>query len=248
MNILQSALQKAAVNPAFRSEFYKVFMNSEIFIIGKASCIENGVAKPGSEMSIPSFQTNDFTYIAVFSSLEELQKSLSSESSYLKIKCLDFLELVGPQNIILNPGLEYGKHFTPNEITRILDKTIFSGSESYTVEKPTNVLLGQPSNYPNELIKIASEVCSMNKAIHKAYLIHFFNPTKDTTPHSLIAVEADGVNRNSIVSSIGIAVQEYSSKNNDPVDIYLLTNNTGSIEEYCKRIKPFYKKKFLGLF
>ena len=248
MNNLQDFLMKAAVNPEYRFEFYRELINSELFVIGSASNVENGIAQTGSRMSIPHFDNGKFKYMAVFTSLENVRLGVPAETSYIQMKTVDFLNLVGPQNIVLNPGLEYGKHFTPGEVRSIIDGTIFT-PETYVVKESTDILLGQPAIYPQRLVDVVASVCARIKCVKRAYLVHFYNSTQDSSPHSLISVEMDAGRDENAVAQIGMAIQECSASPDGPVDIYVMGENGGSIEDYClNQIKPFYKRKWLGLF
>ena len=54
-------------------------------------------------------------------------------------------------HVMLNPNLDYGKYFTAAEIERMLDGSIFA-LQHHVFEKETQVLIGQPEQYPSELV------------------------------------------------------------------------------------------------
>ena len=114
------------------------------------------------ELKIQHIEKDDISWLPIFSSLQRLQQFISSESNYLQLKARDFFEITRGAHIVLNPSFDYGKEFIPQEITEMLDGSIFKPTQTYVAQKETKVLIGQPANYPHKLAKALSEYFSGN--------------------------------------------------------------------------------------
>lgn len=49
-------------------------------------------------------------------------------------------------DLLLNPGSEFGKEFTAQEIEAILNGSVFNAQEAYVVEKNTQTMIGPLRN------------------------------------------------------------------------------------------------------
>jgi hypothetical protein len=150
--------------------------------------------------------------------------------------------------LILNPGSDYGKEFTREEIAGILDGSIWR-SNQFTVEKATKVLLGQPARYPQVLVEALSRLFAGKKEVQAAYLAHFFNPAAGDKPHTLIGIEATG-NWDRLVAEAGMVAANVDVPD-PPVDFLRMTGKAGVEDYFHKSCKPFYskgRKKWFGMF
>ncbi len=147
-------------------------------------------------------------------------------------------------DVLLNPGASYGKEFNVKEIESILNGSIYY-SNGYEVKEDTEVMIGQPANPPDELLKELGMLFSKIKGVKTAYNAHFYNPQLDEMPHTLIAVEMNG-EWEELISRAGKIAD--SVKIPDPPVDFIQLNGKSSLEGYFKETKPFYKKKLLGIF
>ena len=97
-NTLTKTLKLAATGETSTAEFYQVLMNSEIFIIGSTETGPNdGTAhtlQPGTSINIKNWMKDDNTpIIPFFTSLEDLQKSISAQDSYVALSAINFFEI-----------------------------------------------------------------------------------------------------------------------------------------------------------
>jgi SseB protein C-terminal domain len=105
---------------------------------------------------------------------------------------LELLKITRGARLILNPGSDFGKELLPEEVESIIDGSILRPRESYVVDRPTQVMLGQPARYPTELVEVLKRVFKRHDGVRAAFLAHFVNPAKDATAHTLIAIDAAG--------------------------------------------------------
>lgn len=243
VNALEESLIQAATDPAHRPQFYRDFVESDLFVVQDGENppgTENGELKEEATLRIRSVEWNDKQYLPVFTSLPRLQATLQTESLYVKINAMELMKLTRGADLILNPGAAYGKIFPKEEIETIIDGTIWEPTERYTAETEVEILIGQPANYPTELVDALARYFATREEVTRAYLAHFYNPEKDEKPHSLVAVEVTG-NWNEMISGASI-VSHGITIPDPPLDFLQITGN-GGVEEYFERqCKPFYVK------
>jgi hypothetical protein len=248
-NSLERSLMRAAEDPAHRPQFYRNLAESNLFIIQHGPPPDRcgtTVLKEGYQLKIQHIDHNGKPYIPVFSSLIRLQQVLQEEAGYVALNALEFMKITQGAEMLLNPGSDFGKEFTREEIQSIVDGSIWKPSESYLVEKETQVMVGQPANYPRELADTLGRLFRRVKEVKRAYLAHFFNPEQDEKPHTLIGIEVSG-NWDHVVSQAGLVARDVQIPD-PPVDFIQITGKGGVEDYFLNECEPFYKRKILGLF
>ncbi|OPY69362.1 MAG: enhanced serine sensitivity protein SseB [Syntrophorhabdus sp. PtaU1.Bin002] len=248
-NQFEESLIEATVDPACRPQFYKDLVESDVFIIQEGPPPEKQgsvTLTEGYSLQIRHIEHNGKSYIPVFSSLQRLQAVIERESGYIALNALEFMKITAGSDLLLNPGSEYGKELTKEEIASIIDGTIWQPSERYVAEKDIQVTLGQPANYPRELVEVLIRFFKNTKQVKRAYLAHFYNPETDEKPHTLIALEVTE-NWDVVMASCGIIARDVPSPD-PPVDFLQITGKGGLEDYFLRECKPFYEKKLFGMF
>lgn len=249
-NEFESSLVKAATDPAHRPRFYKDLCNADLFIIQHGEkppeLHERVTLQEGKKIQIQNIEHNGKLYIPVFSSLSRLQHVISDEVAYLGVNALELMKFTQGEELLLNPGSDYGKEFTKSEVASIIDGSIWGPPETYTQKSEAKVMLGQPKVYPQELTSALSRLFKTKKQVKKAWVAHFHNPDDGLPPHTLIAIDA-GESYKEISSEVGITINGINIPH-PPVDIIPITNDGGLEEYFLNGQKPFYTKKVFGFF
>lgn len=108
-----------------------------------------------------------------------------------------------------------------------------------TVEKDTEVMFGEPKDYPSKMITAVSEYMKKQKCIKRAYLRLMI---KGTEKSFLIVVDFEG-NKDKIFQGIADAAKPHLEGN------YLdMAGMDKWAADAIEDVEPFYKKKFLGIF
>ncbi len=243
VNDLERSLVKAAVDPAYRPQFYRDLLGAELFMpqdgksesgLGKSSVAKDEV------LELMTFEHEGKRLIPLFSSLERLREFIEEETQYLLMKAIDLFQITRGEMLVLNPGADFGKEFTPEEVTWMLEASFSAVGQEQTLDSDTEVILGEPAVRPEELIETLVRYFKTAPAVQKAYLAQFMNPKADERPHTLIAVEvSDGWE--GIVRDLGLIVGEVEVPD-PPVDFIRYTSE-GSLAEYFRETKAFYEKK-----
>jgi hypothetical protein len=181
-NDLERALMRAPSDPSARPEFYRLLMESNLFIIGQIGdhTPEQGevVARPGERLMIATIAHQGKNYHPVFSALSRLQKFAREEAQYLSMTGRQLFEATRGAHFLLNPGSEYGKELRAEEIVSVMGST--------------RVMIGQPTVYPQALVDGLKELFARDPGVVAGYLVQVAFDVQGDVPHPLIGVETEG--------------------------------------------------------
>ncbi len=242
-NDIERKLMLAAEEPASRPEFYTAIMASEIFVIGLTDSDGEGVKTitPGAKLSIMNWEKDDgVPVIPFFTSLEALQRSLKEESKFVALPARNFFELTLGSFLVLNPGSPYGKEFSPNEIQALLETGMNNAPQPRIVQEEEEVLLGQPANYPSEMVSALSTLLAKHPTVKAAYLCLMHHPSSAEKPSLVIGFE--GADLAEAMKEAG-SVAADTAPQGELVDFTVLTRGEPGISDYMfKSVKPFYER------
>ena len=243
-NLLEKLLRLATDEPAHRPDFFKALLNSTIYVVGTAGTGEGQVhLEANSNISIAQWQKPDGSVvIPFFSSLQALQRCIDSENSYLEIAARSFFEVTLGTPLFLNPKSPYGKAFSPQEVRLLLSGEIGQKPVPHTVETDTQVLLGQPSQYPSKMVNSLTQLFAKHRNVKRAFLALMHEPSSGQDPHLVIGIEADGdIER--VMREAGTVAGDAVSAG-EPVDLcHVLEGEPGLSDYFLKQTAPFYERK-----
>lgn len=248
-NPLEESLVNAVNDPAARPQFYRDLIAADIFVMREGAPPEQTgpiTLNESDEVALRMIEWNGAPFIPIFTSLQRMQEVLKEESAYLSLNALQFMQLTAGADLVLNPGSEFGKEFRKDEIAAILDGSIWQPGERREIESDTQVLVGHPANYPQDLVDALSRLFEKKPDVIRAYVAHVVYPTGDAAAeqqkgHTLIAVEAIG-EWEELASSIGMLVREVQCPD-PPVDLMRLAGNGGIEDYFTKDTRPFFERK-----
>jgi hypothetical protein len=159
----------------------------------------------------------------------------------LELKGEDLFNTTKGAALILNPYSGYGKELVPAEIEQMLNGTILTSSHrKITIAKETSVQIGQPANYPTEIVNTLSNLFSKNANVNAAYVGWIYNPSSGQPPHYIFAIDGKGDLQN-LTDQAGFIAQQYL-KPDEFVDFFRINNKGGISDYFLKETKPFYRK------
>lgn len=245
-NKLELALQRAAIDPSSRPDFYRVLLESEIYVIGSTNVPTEGrsLIPVGAKLSIVHWEKNDGTPVTpFFTSLEALQRSLKEESSFLALPARSFFELVTGQTLVLNPASSHGKEFFPNEVASLLSSGVNHTPVQRTVQEQTKVLLGQPANYPTQMVAALKAFLPRHANVQAAYLCLMQESAANPTPSLVVGFK--GVGDISVAMREAGAVAADTAQPGTPVDFMEIKDEEVGIDAYMlNSVEPFYKQSW----
>jgi hypothetical protein len=243
-NELEQLLVKAMSDPASRPLFYRELAQSTIFAIQRGvppTERQELTVKEGDLIELQQIEHDGKEYIPIFSSLAQLQAVAPDDVAYLELNALDFMKMTLGTPLFLNPGSEYGKEFPPGEVAAILDGSLWQTTEEYEVAQETQIMIGDPATYPDELVSVLKRFFATKPQVNRAWLAHFFNPGDKLPPHTLIALECDGEYRD-VLQEAGVAIQG-AEVPDPPVDFLPVTGEGGLEDYFLNEAEPFYERQ-----
>ncbi|AFY57604.1 SseB protein [Rivularia sp. PCC 7116] len=243
-NQLEELLVKAANDPVVRNDFYKLILESDIFLVqppNSKPSYGSRIAGEQESISIQSMEINGNVYLPFFSSFTALQRAIREESDYVSFNARTFFEMTKGQKLLLNPNNDCGKEFTVEEIASLLDGSIFNQDSAREVQSGTEIMIGQPANYPKALVEVLKNYLTKFKSVKSAYLAHFFDPSYDEKPHTLIAIEDYG-DWDAVISGLDLCIRNIEIPD-PPVDFVKIDSSESYFSDYFKNnCEPFYRR------
>jgi hypothetical protein len=239
---LEQLLQKAANEPAFRAEFYNRLLTDELVVLTHNSNLSEGnqTLQQDTFVNIVSY---DDGKIPVFTSTERIfDKGIVKEQvEYLQMIGKNLFGIAKGATFILNPYSDYGKEILPNEVESLLNGTILTDkSKTLTIEKETQVQIGQPAKYPIDMLNSLKKLFSERPIVKAAYLGWIYNPENGEPPHYIIALESDGDLQN-LTQEAGFTAKIFLEEN-EFVDFIKIERNGGISDYFLKQTKAFYER------
>lgn len=245
-NELEVALRRAADEPAARPEFYKLLVESKIFILGQSDSAGDGdsMIPAGSKLAIVNWHRQDGSpVIPFFTSLPALQRAIEEEQPYVALPARSFFEITQGASLVLNPKSPYGKEFYPQEISAILSTGTNHVPEQRVVQKETRVLLGQPKNYPSEMVSAITLLLAKHPNVKAAYLALMNQPNSTPAQSLVVGIEGDGM-LEEVIRQVG-SVAADTRPAEFPVDlVHVKPGEPGLSEYFLSSTKPFYERSW----
>jgi type III secretion system (T3SS) SseB-like protein len=247
-NALELALMLAASEPAHRPEFFRLLLESTVFVLGSSGQLEDHLSegpitlKADTQVQIQNWVRPDGSaVIPFFSSLRALQLAIQTDERYIALPARTFLAMTRGAELILNSGSEYGKEFTAAEVEALLSAGVNRVPEQRVVERDTEVLLGQPSNYPTQMADSLATLLAKHINVKAAYLALIHDRSANEEPHLIVGIEAEGDIEN-VIREAGTVAGD-TAPDGEPVDLVrVIRGKPGMAEYFIKEVKPFYER------
>lgn len=238
---LETVLQKAATEPAYRAEFYKRLLSDELIIITNNSEQDYGstVLQEDTKVNIISYPDGK---IPVFTSTDRIfdKGIVKEEVDFMKMKGVNLFELAKGATFLLNPYSEYGKEILPDEVERLLSGEILTEtSRIITIDKETEVQIGEPAKYPTDIINSLKILFANDSNLKAAYLGWIFDPASGESPHYIFGLEADG-DIQDLTQEAGFVAKQFL-ESDEFVDFIKVEKENGLSDYFLKSVVPFYK-------
>ncbi|TGE28334.1 enhanced serine sensitivity protein SseB C-terminal domain-containing protein [Hymenobacter metallicola] len=239
VNVLEQLLFNAATMPEFRPGFYQALLNEEVFVVTIPKEGEPmGEVTPVEGMEIQLQVLNDGK-IPVFTSKERIFEADGQEEDtlpYMRLRGLDFFQMVQGADCALNPFSTVGKLLPAAEIAEMLNSSITQGPPGNV-----QVMLGPPTEEHAGLIEALRGFALSKPQVEAAYvaMVHFQD---GTSPSRLLLAFYTADNDPAFLEEMGPVVQG-NIKENDLVDVMVLDKNSDEpLNQYFLQAEPVYKR------
>ena len=228
---LDKMLEEAAKVPAKRHDFEVELATSNIYVIGKKG--------PQYSFFSMKHKENGTTVVPFFTSIAKLEyfgnKMAKGDVPCIEMPCLEFFEMIKEDNAFLNPDSEISQIFTSAEIKRFLESGLRSKNADFKEGVP--FMVGQPRNYPADLVDALKKAFKNMNRVNKAYLFEVAYGT--VKPHIMLVIDFDG-NKDIVFDDIANIAKDYIAAD-DLLDAIPATDNLA--KSVIKNAEPFYIKK-----
>lgn len=240
-NRLEALLMQAAKDPGTRPEFYKELLAADLFVLIAQAGRPYGsyVARPGETLSIKGITVEGRKLIPVFTSERRLREYIQAEESLAKLNGQALFSMIVQQQngIVLNPASGYGKEFTFQEVSSLVDGSVFQPKQ-HTLTKDTEVLISMPKEYPTKVVEALSSYFQGKPEVKKAYVAQIHMPNSGEPPHLLFSIQVDG-DFGPIASDVGVVFQSVLGAGQFAD---LVPYGQGSFDDFFKTQQPFFER------
>lgn len=241
---LDAALARAAMEPAARPDFYRLLVRSQVFVLGHTAQPGEGARtlEVGERIQIKAWTKEDgASILPFFTSLEALQRVVQEEEPYLALPAEALFEMAKGTALVLNPGSPYGKEFLPGEIQALLASGVNRVPESRVVQEATEVLLGQPADYPEAMVRALRDLLPRHPNVKAAYLCQMHDPSMEPGLSLVIGLEGEGDLKGALQDA-GVVAGE-TAPGGRAVDLVEVTSGVKGLSAYLRTsVAPFYRR------
>lgn len=243
-NLLEIALVSAASDPSARPQFYRELLDSKVLIVpaGEAPHIIGGVVPENTNITIANVESGGRSFVPFYSS----EARLSPGTRFLQLDAKAFFELTKGAALVLNPGSAYGKEFVPEEITDLVSGSLFKPLHQHVVKKGTQVLIGQPSEYPTALVAALAKLYARMPAVRRAFVAFYHDTSRESEGGLLLAIDADDTcDFDRLSAETGIVISSVT-KPQKYVDVIRYCAGKEGIASYIDEQSPFYRRNSIS--
>jgi hypothetical protein len=242
-NELERALVAAVKNPRHAPDFYRLLLEADLLVLGTVEGQEGATEKfsqaPGGKFNLVTGLKDGGQYLPVFSSLSRMQEYIKQESKYLRIIGRDLLDMTRGAPVILNPSSEYGKEFSAQEVTQLLDGLSSTGEP--------HSIVGE-ADYPMALVTALRNVFAARPDIEAAWMIQVTFADRAKEPHPLVGVEMDFSTGNdwpALMKAIEAGAE--AAVPGMVFDVQRIDRRSPtSLTDALLRVPPFYQRRAAG--
>jgi hypothetical protein len=236
---LEDLLANAAQDRAAIPMFLAALLDTDVLVPGGVDGTTGGTAGEGSRAQFAHLIGSSGEPVQPFYTSEaRLQDTLRGvpgfERRFVGMRCRDFFELTRGSALVLNPHSEYGKEFTPTEVSDLLDGA--TAFKETVVDKETTVLVGAPATTPEGMEDALRTLLGRSSSVERAYLGWKVDPTTNDQSYLLVIVGADAA-RSEISGDLGQALVYFSQVH--PVDV--IHSRPGE-HHLLTELQPFFER------
>ncbi|QHB34646.1 enhanced serine sensitivity protein SseB [Yersinia canariae] len=257
---MESLLKLAATESIHRTAFFRALLDATVLVLVEDSdqSGEDGemTFTAGNGVNILHWEKQDGeSVIPFFTSVEVLQQALdiaedqqvdSEKQPFIAMPVRVLFEMTQGAHLFLNPKSEHGKEFWPQEVAMLLENGGLAQPAEMVVDKESQILLGQPEEYPSAMVDALIQLFSQRKAVRRAFLALMHDKAADEKPNLLVGLEVDGS-----IDEIDQLIQEAGNVASDhapddgPVDFCVVNEKERGVSHYLMtHTQAFYQRRW----
>jgi hypothetical protein len=242
---LDKALDAATKSREKQSEYYNLFLNSEIFIPTHDLPLKESRDRAGTDETIRPIiiESEGKKYLMLFDTRERLSSWAKREVGVAVVPGHVVLEMMSADiQWALNPGTDHVKIFFPEEIKWLKENVAKSAEQK--LAKGTTVQIGAPPNIPAGLVEPLIQTLLRNPEVIEAYLAQVHYVKEGEKPHLALVLRIDAtpaMTLETIRKDLATACRPFLDQN-EFVDIFV-DEGRGLGSDVTKAVIPFYVRR-----
>ncbi|RVU85415.1 hypothetical protein EOL70_05575 [Leucothrix sargassi] len=249
-NGLEQALHQAAIDEAKVEDFYKLMMESRVFILGTpAGDVKDPefVLTEDDELMINHWESDEdkSPVIPFFTSLQTLQKVIPEDEPYLEVPTEALFRMTLGIPMVLNPNTDFGMEFSPEDVVSLLGSDTVNNAEGLLDGEydENGVYLDTLAKQPEKLVETISEILKDYDDVNMAYLAVIHEPSEDPEPHLLVGILGSSTDMDETIAAIAERITE--DDNDSPFemfDFFTINDDDPDISNFLtEHVEPFYR-------
>jgi len=240
-NELETLLEQAANEPAYRPAFFRTLLDSTVWVPGNAA--EGEAVVEESALDIQHWEKDDGTsVIPFFTSFAALQQAVDDEQAFVVMPARTLFEMTLGETLFLNAKLPTGKEFTPREISHLVGEEGSPLSQQEVLEGGTALLLSEVAEPPAQMVDSLTTLFKSIKTVKRAFICSI-KEQADAQANLLIGIEAEG-DIEEIIHAAG-SVATDTLPGDEPIDICQVAEGEKGISHFMlAHITPFYERRW----
>ncbi|CFQ30893.1 enhanced serine sensitivity protein SseB [Yersinia bercovieri] len=258
---LESLLKLAATESIHRIAFFRALLDATVLVLVDSSAQGSEedsemTFTAGNGVNILHWEKQDGeSVIPFFTSVEVLQQALDlaeetpeerEKQPFIAMPVRLLFEMTQGAHLFLNPKSEHGKEFWPQEVAMLLENGGLAQPAEMTVDKESQILLGQPEEYPTAMVDALIQLFSQRKPVRRAFLALMHDKSVDEKPNLLIGLEVDGSGEeiDQLIQEAGSVASDHAA-DDSPVDFCLVSEQQRGVSHYLMtHTQAFYQRRW----
>ncbi|PID44411.1 MAG: hypothetical protein CSB47_11255 [Proteobacteria bacterium] len=248
-NALEQALHNAAADENKVEEFYRLMMQSRVFILGKpVKEVANAdfVLTDDDEVLINHWESEEdkSPVIPFFTSLQTLQRTIPENEAYLEVPTEALFRMTLGVPMVLNPNTEYGMEFSPEDVVSLLGSDSVNHLQELLDDgeyDEDGVYLELLHGKPDVLTDTMATIMADYPEIEAAYLAVIHEPSADPEPHLLIGIQGHG-DLDAVIESVAERIPEDNNDSDfETFDFFTMGERDPEVTAFLlEQVQPFY--------
>ncbi|MFL4557647.1 enhanced serine sensitivity protein SseB [Yersinia kristensenii] len=264
---LESLLKLAATESIHRTAFFRTLLDATVLVLvdGAEQGDEEGemTFTTGDGVNILHWEKQDGeSVIPFFTSVEVLQQALdiaedqpidseklsvnNPKQPFIAMPVRVLFEMTQGAHLFLNPKSEHGKEFWPQEVAMLLENGGLAQPAEMVVDKESQILLGQPEEYPAAMVDALIQLFSQRKPVRRAFLALMHDKSVDDKPNLLVGLEVDGTDDeiDQLIQEAGNVASDHAP-DDGPVDFCVVNEKERGVSHYLMtHTQAFYQRRW----
>lgn len=238
-NTLERLLVEATGSVAARPAFYRELLQSQVLVCPHGDFDDDSESASGKKtLRLAAIEVDGGTQIPFFVA----EKFLPPRARYIGLPARTFFEITKGSRLVLNPGSQWGKFFTPEEVDGLLSGKLLQPEKEFQVRAGAQLVIGAPAETPPRLLEQLSRFFDTEPGVLRAWLAWYHQPENEPHPGYLLSIEVSrSVDFRELAGRTSLVLRQTGTAGHY-CDIVAYAGN--GFTAYFRTARPFYAKSF----